>query len=454
MATNLVVSFFVVAFVFSVSGQPLTSVYIGVDEASSSFSQANFLEILTNISFVVPSILNMDNVTAVSEAMSIMDVLILCPGPVPFTQPVGALVEQFVNDGGVLIYTSDVTGARANQVSQWFSAPEMDVTAISSVYTVDEYYSIFIEGSRGYFDYYNYYQGLPNSESLSSSFSRLSGISNKWGLPFKHFAPKMYYVDGSTYRMSQTSLNEPFCLFESGRNCWLFQFPRGAGFVIAIPFTFATPDALSELFVQRAAGFVAAACAANLEQEAFPLQNYPVLLQSYTYGDWNNLVYDLSLISDLYVWHDPNALTIMEEVLNRSSAVLRHFYYYEPIEYDGPIFYPLQTFNGANYRDFVSSGGNIAFIHDARGMSQLMNNYFGFLLYYGGVGTFNSYLLKPENGAFANIDNLPPVYYQEQLRGDNANCIFGDSTDCSLWSGGLGSTSGNVTFLSWDFSKQ
>jgi len=298
-----------------------------------------------------------------------------------------------------------------------------------------------------------------------------------WGLPFKQFPPSMYYVYGSTYRMNLSQSNEQYCLFKSVGSdiCWLFDFPVGNGHVVALPFTY---DSEEYYFgTRRAAAFLTAACGVVLEEKAFPKTGTPILVQPYkrdprsriSYRDWNNLIFDVAIYGDPYVWRTNSQFYTMQNYFNADTAVLHNFDYWgqavfkkDAVEERGEIlrrYYPDLYANGNYYSAFVYNGGNLVFWGNAYGAADLLSVYLGVLAGYDYNDMNNNITaINPLYGAFQNLPTeLPYTYYHHSTLNANPDaCLFAiyeNGTLCHVWSSELGSNNGFFTFISWEWTK-
>jgi len=427
-------------------------------------SYYTILDILENTAFINPYPLNLTDSAAVSAILPDVDVLILCPGFVNITTNNTAIVN-FVNKGGTLIFTSGMGDNRAKQVSEWFSYPALNVETYYPYYDIDYYY--YYSNQYYYSPFDGVFKGKPLDESLRTTFGRIMG--NHWGLPFKQIPPNLYYVNGSTYLMEENASNDAHCLFRSFNGvCWIFDFQVGNGHIIALPFTF---DTNMNFGSSRAAAVLAAACGTVLEQKVFPKTGIPIMVQEFrdltellSYDDWADLIFEVGLYGDPYVFRTVPQFDTMQAYLNPSVVVLNHLkgvlgappakkMQSRVVEY--PTYY-----GGYYYYNFIQAGGNIAFWGNNYDAAMLLRLY---LDPYSAVAPIdysyysNIQIYNPLYGSFSYLPSVLPYMNgnHSPLVFNNTECLFATmpSGECHVWKTTLGPNDGNFTFLSWHFDR-
>ena len=317
----------------------------------------------SRIKFTAAKLLDITNITAVSEAMTDMHALYLCPGNTKFTVSglIIFLIENFVQNRGILLYSSSEGDNRSQEVSIWLNDPIIQTTSISTNFTVNTYYTTNskIRQYSNFGTYNEQYRGKATNESLTTAFGR--GSRKQGGLPWQWFSPDMYWISGYNRAMILTPSNEEFCMFKREgpygfyfstlETCFLFSFPHGSGYVVELSTNF-TNDVLNEVFIGTNIRIIETALQLN---DYHPTKDLDVILSYYSLLDekFTNLAYDLSTGANVFVWRNfyddsefyrllsltgANTLFIGDARLYREEYTLR---------------------NGDLYEQFVNNGGNI-----------------------------------------------------------------------------------------------
>lgn len=352
-------------------------VYVAYDDnVNASAIDAGMALFRTKIKYTTATSLDISSEAAVSEAMIDMQALFLCSGNTPFvvTVPIVTMIQSFVQNGGILLYSSGEEGLeRSFQVASWLGDPKIETTSTSSFYTVNYYYSQ-IERTRNYWYNLNFgfqqYRGAATNQSLHTAFGRSS--INQAGLPWQWFAPDMYWVDEYTKGMVLTPSNEEYCMFKregdygffsNSDTCYLFAFPHGSGYAVEISTTFTNENIFDKDFITTNIRIIEAALRLN---EYHPAKQFDVILSYYiNYGgygendDFTNVAYDLATGANVFVWRnyrDLNELSTLLALTSGNTLFIRHA---QTLEVSKKDYYGLILLNDYYYQQFVDNGGNL-----------------------------------------------------------------------------------------------
>ena len=374
MSGRLYVTAFLLFFAFlepiNATG-PKLKTFVGID-SNQDFS---FLTPLSNLLDKVPqaeefNLVDISNVTDVSAALDFgMQVLFMIPGDVPFnTSPeIEGLLSNFVSNGGLLIYTASETNSRAQQVSTWFPAFS-ELLNVNSTRSSFDY--VTLNSMFGPFNpYFTEYFGTASNESLTTSFGRIDSEFSMWGNSFHWFSDSLYWLPNTTYHMQLTPQNEEYCMFRRNgyyynavdeNACWLFNFPVGEGKIVEIAFTL--EDFTGIYYEERKlTGVIQAAFGQLLEEQMFDFKDRSIIVRYAENESYfqkiahRNVLYDLSLISNVYINRYPPDFATIQYLTNADAYVITPWgaseYYNIKKRESGNFFYDL--------RDFVLDGGNI-----------------------------------------------------------------------------------------------
>jgi len=361
-----------------VAAQQKAITYLGVDDnvlIDDINNLGNLLVQLPNVDY--RGRVNISDEAAVLDVLSIgMQALVLCPGNTDFlvTPSIIDLISLFVGNGGLLIYSANEGDIRAQQVSSWFPSISSLLDVQSSKSPVD--YNTL---KYWYYPFYNYnqYRAYATNESLTTSFGRISdGEYGFWGTPFHWFSHPLYWINNDTYHMRLTPQNEEYCMFKRIGNysnsvdvnaCWIFNFPYQQGKIVELGFAL-THTNFTELdfldyYEKKTFGALTAAFGQLLEDYLFETKYRNILVGkpnfSYPFGKaFNNVLYDLSLISNVYVVRDEYDFAIMQQLTNADAYVVPYDINFEKsVSKKFSSYYPIY-----DIRDFVLDGGNVVCI--------------------------------------------------------------------------------------------
>ena len=320
---------------------------------------------------VVGGVINIYSFSEIENAINDgMQALLICSedGSVSFDNNVADLIDSFVLNGGILIYSASDLDSRAEQASIWLSDPLLNVTSTKPDTSPD--YLPFLSYVYG-FNYLAEYVSFLTKQAISSSFARIANPPfNNWGSNYHWLTSVMYWVDNYTYQMELTELNEQYCMFKRempyigavlDEACWVFNFPHGDGYVVELAFSFSDPGFFNEDFSSRTISLVEAALGQYLEEDLFEtfdnsvILYYPSPFYNYQPDDsFKNIGYDLSLVSNVYVF---GVLQYPYNILNVSATSI----IFPPFEIPAVaksvskrMAEPVHT----NIYDFVVNGGN------------------------------------------------------------------------------------------------
>lgn len=307
--------------------------------------------------------LDMDDENAIADAINLfdMEVLFLCEGTTSFPTSVAVsnLINTFVMNGGILLYTASSNDLRSNEVSIWLNNPMFDVSSSATPYDISYYY---FNTARYYGSYYANTRAQSTYDSLLSTFGRIDYYlssqgeytsENTWGLPFRQLSPDMYWIEDNQRRMELTPENEEYCMFVNnpsvgGQNCWLFQFPHGVGYAIEFASQISSLNFFSLEFTDRLLAIIEAAVFSKREQEMFPSKGESVVVVPEEYGKIlaHNIVYDLNLKFDVYL---ANRFELFPTFLSLSNSDTLAFTY-------------VASDQLSDVFDFAQNGGNVVCI--------------------------------------------------------------------------------------------
>jgi len=456
-------------------GAPISNVYIGFNSGSSVMIREQFYGLfMERVDTALAHYLNMDDFTAVQQAMEDMDVLFLCPSDTDMNRSpaMRQLMDDFVSGGGVIIYSAFELDKRAEDVSIWLNDPKIMVQSVKTPKDIDEYYFPITGKSVALKNLNNFYSAKPTNQSLTTTFARLH--NDLWGTTYKTFVDPLYWLPSNTRQMILTPANEEFCMFKRngelpgindfGDTCWVFDFPHGQGHVVEIAadrsedywdFTGGADDFL---------GILRAAVALRLETTLFPPKERNIVVKRTHGSRWMNLLYDLATDSNVYVWGGDNAEYPFERFLDLTGAnslVVPQFLMYQLArKADYSIRYSRQ------YEEFIRNGGNMVYpVQYAfptirpKGVMIFVNNY---LNDYGEFSSYNFVSPTEHNqinqdsnsSAFYYIEYLPKRRNEMALYGLDEFCRFRTSAEsgCNLWSAEFGD--GHFTFLGWQWESE
>ena len=363
-----------------VYGQPFMHVFVAYDlNVNPSAIDAGMEIFRSQIKFTTATLLDITNDTAIAEAMINMQALYLCPGNTSFIiKPSGILsIQIFVQNGGILLFSSSEGDIRSQEVASWLSDPKIETVSISSNFTVDNYYAIKSQVRNfAYYLNFNYgqYRGKPTNQSLYTSFSR--GSIKHGGLPWQWFSPDMYWISGYNRAMILTPANEEFCMFKREgpygfyasnlEACFLFTFPHGSGYVVEMSTNFTDSGIFSQEFITTNIRIIETALQLNDYHESkfqnVILSYHDSFVQIFEPPSFSNVAYDLSTGANVFVWRNYNDIGELFRLLELTGANTLVV----PNAQTGIIntkknsyFYPEVLDFGLAYEFFVDNGGNI-----------------------------------------------------------------------------------------------
>ena len=355
-------------------GQVIRPVYVAYDSNVDAQSIQVGMELFRyRIKFTTARLLDITNVTAVSEAVVDMHALYLCPGTTmfPVNGTIISLIEIFVQSGGILLFSPSEGDVRSQEVSIWLNDPVIQTTSKSTDFDVETYYYTHskFRNLDYYFNFNGYntqYRGKATNESLTTAFGR--GSRNQGGLPWQWFSPDMYWISGYNRPMMLTPSNEEFCMFKREgpygfyystlETCFLFSFPHGSGYVVEISTNF-TNYVFDETFIETNIRIIETALQLN---DYHPIKNQNVILSYYSAYNtevFSNLAYDLSTGANVFVWRDTDDITEFNRLLSLTGAntlVLGETQLFRVSKKSS--YYPYVK-NRATYQQFIYNGGNI-----------------------------------------------------------------------------------------------
>lgn len=461
--------------------QSLQQLYIGYN--TDCENQVDHLKgLLQKIPFVNVSTVDIDNTTDFTQALnSGMQILYMTPGNQNFTNNNSLEIQQFVSNGGILIFSAGFNDTRSKQISSstWLNDSRLNVETFpyQDDYSFYDFVGYNYSFNRNYGDLHPGYRGYATPPSLFTTFGRLLGRTNLWGSPVKQIAPTLYFLPNETYRMyMKTNTISDYCMFSSlfydpflrngYRDCWVYNFNYSSGHVVALPFTFHNQSlSIDDLFVKRALSVVAAACSINIENVLFPnttskdknivlsqitsprfFLEERMVIDNFYYNYYNyalqDLAFELSLVGNVYImdYYNNYNFTIYDLIAATQA---------DTIVLGKPYSF--------NITYFLDQNKNIILID--QGGNHLNDVYSYVYLYDNSEGDY--YLYGPNL-----IPNLPPAFllslnnlqsYRRRYYLENNNdfvndsCIFNNIYgDCYVWS--KQSPSGAYySFLGWDF---
>ena len=366
---SLLISFcYLVIFCFvsvhAISG-PKAITYMGVDDNVDPAVVSQLQGILRNIPQVeYIGTLSMGNFTDIQMALnSGMQALVLCPGDSPFltSTQIETLISDFVTGGGLLMYTANSGDVRAQQVSTWFS----DISGLLNIQSTKSPLNI------NYLSEYNLYGfpayvAYPTNESLTTSFGRIDS-EYLWGNPFHWFPDPLYWIYNDTYHMQLTPQNEEYCMFRRNgyyynsvdeNACWLFNFPYQQGKIVELGFSLTElnfSEYLSNIPEFRVYGAISASIGQLIEELLFETKSRNIMVRreynpfssEYT-NAFKNILYDLSLISNVYINRYPPDFATIQYLTNADAYVITPWgaseYYNIKKRESGNFFYDLRDF--------------------------------------------------------------------------------------------------------------
>ena len=357
-------------------------VYLGLNKDVAIITQNNAVNLFNAIRMTsITNIVDMDDHLNLASVIDDVDILYLLPGDSPFSRSteMGNLINQFVSDGGLLVYTSDINSIRAQDVSTWLQNDLFNVTSYKSYNSIYNYYIPPSDTKKSVFGYRNYgyfhtsYIAQATENSLQTSFGRL--VDNHWGTNFQHFADNFYWIYPDTFQMALDEINEEYCMFKREQSydgyldtaCWLFNFPHGEGHIVQIAVSLESPVVLESKFIYRFIGVIEGIVGLQLEETQFENHSQNVILRgkptssrksrsSSSYTDkWDNLLYDLSKTANVFVWDNPRQIEDfieLQNITNASAFVANDLYFNIALKKD----YNILNFA---YEDFIRDGGNM-----------------------------------------------------------------------------------------------
>ena len=354
-------------------------VYIGTNSGVDYYTEFNAATLFGDMRMtsIIDSV-NMDDHLNLASVIDDIDILYLLPGNTPFDRSaeMGDLINQFVSDGGLLVYTSDINNIRAQDVTSWFQNDLFDIHSYKSPNIIDAYYiqpnkkTVF--GSRYYGNYHTNYIAQATPNSVQTSFGRL--VDNHWGAPFQRFVDNFYWIQPDTFHMALDEINEEYCMFKREGSyggyldtaCWLFNFPHGQGHIVQIAVSLESPEVLYTNFIGRFKGIIEGIVGLQLEDTQFENHSQNVILrdkrvtQSYrsfssNTDKWDNLLYDLSKTANVFLWDNLRQIEDfieLQNITNASALVANDLYFNAAYTKD------INNLNFA-YEDFIREGGNM-----------------------------------------------------------------------------------------------
>ena len=366
--------FFVFSLIFTVEGQ-ISNVYIGNHpNLSTDVFNTAFTLFDKKILFTEPFELDLMNITEIDNAIhGKMDILFLCEGDygISINSEMSNLMNEFVSQGGIIMYTSSFTEARSTEVSIWLNNPVINVSSTETSQNINQFYYV-IEAEREYFQPDGTFRAQATDESLNTSFARIDfsgmytwlesggmyNVYNTWGLPFKRIPPDMYWIESYQRQMNITSENEQYCMFKrkafsSGtididEACWLFNFPHNSGYVIEIGTRFHNSLVFEQSFIDRTINSIGAAVGLHESQNTFEEHDTKIILLSpqdllavseyQFYQNFANILYDMSLYFDVYFASHFDELSRLLEITDAVSVVINKLSYQYTDDFAGLVF--------------------------------------------------------------------------------------------------------------------
>ena len=405
------VTLFALSVVVSVEGRERGPVkeWVGRDANVLPQVLANAVELFSvRIPFAKATVFDVNDAVQTSTALLSAEVVYLCPSNISMALSSEniVLLQQFVFNGGILIYPAGFNDARSKDVSGWLNETILLVNSSKSAVDVDRLYYPYLPEDRGNFlnRYLNPHVALATNQSLFTAFGRISP-NNQFGLPFQWFSGDLYWVKDNIHHMILTAENRKYCMFQregtyafsSGgvsdtslfvlgdydEACWVNDFPLGRGHVVETSITFETSSALDDPFAQPFIGAIAAAVGLvqRVEENFLPKANNVLLKYRAQYipivggmekrprdleafppiaaprnGDFVNLAYDLSLTNTVFAWKRTDNLDELRRLRSLSGAesfVLSDLS--SPLFGKGPIASPFLGY----YADMITKGDNL-----------------------------------------------------------------------------------------------
>ena len=364
-----VVTFVLLLFVTLASSQPYVKVYIGYDINTFTGAVESAQHLFdVEIYYTESDILDLSNVTQVTQAMQDMDVLFLTSGSQDFLTDITteSLIESFVSSGGILIYSADAGNLRSDQVSIWLGDPTISVTAVQSSQTVNQYYADNFHFRNYFYGFNSYYQyvAAATNATLGTSFAASGRLHT--GYNFQSFAPNLYWINGYNKGMLVNAMNRNYCMFlREGyyglgyydESCFLFSFPHGSGYAVELSADFSDIGIFSAAFTNTTIRAIEGAIRLNR-----PMVTHPdsVIFANYgnNYDLFVNVIYDLAQDVNVYIWdsYDVDKLNELIEFSGANTIIvdrLRMAF----LEKKG---LPVSGFaNGDTYYNFIMNGGKM-----------------------------------------------------------------------------------------------
>ena len=359
-----VVTYAFLLFVTLASSQPYVKVYIGYD-ANTFVGAVESAQHLFNVEiyYTESDILDLSNITQVTQAMQDMDVLFLTSGSQDFLTDIATedLIEAFVFSGGILIYSADSGNLRSDQVSIWLDDPTISVTAVQSLVTVNQYYSYnSIVRNYGYLSTNSnlQYTAAATNATLGTSFAR-SGRYHT-GYNFQSFAPNLYWINGYNRGMLVNAMNRDYCMFlregyygigSYDESCFLFTFPHGSGYAVELSADFSNIGIFNTAFTNTTIRVIEGAIRLNrpmvIHQDSVIISDYVINNNSFV-----NVVYDLAQDVNVYLWHSYNVAELYDLIeLTGANTIIVDLLRRDMGTY--------ATTNGYEYYNFIINGGRM-----------------------------------------------------------------------------------------------
>ena len=374
-----VVTYVLLLFVTLASSQPYVKVYIGYDINTFAGAVVSAQHLFNEeIYYTESEILDLSNVTQVTQAMQDMDVLFLTSGSQDFLTDMTteSLIESFVSSGGILIYSADSGNLRSDQVSIWLGDPTISVTAVQASETVNQYYAdSFIYRNFDYGPYgYDQYLAAATNVTLGTSFAASGRFHT--GYNFQSFAPNLYWINGYNRGMLVNAMNRNYCMFlregyyglgYHDESCFLFTFPHGSGYAVELSADFSSMGIFYSAFTNTTIRAIEGAIRLNR-----PMVTHPesVIISDYgnNYNLFVNVIYDLAQDVNVYLWHSYNVEELYDliELTGANTIIVDRF----RMESYGPPYFA----NGNAYYDFIINGGRMVMKNNFYIHSNFSNN--------------------------------------------------------------------------------